>query len=178
VTAHSKDPISSEDPLDQIGQIVSDHASILREITERATQLEVHQRAFVEEFTKKCEADIIPAMEAILTRLRAGGGGGAVEYEPRGGISSRYPRITIWLSLEGEVRGNPSQDRVPYLQLDANPRPMKVEISEGDIWQSGPTWKDPGKHRAGFVGVWDLEELTQTAIIEEVRGILERAVKD
>ena len=90
-------------------------------------------------------------MEAVVARLRRDGGGGLVNFEPHGGRAGPEPRLTLWMSLEGEIVGAPRQDRHPYLQFDAVIERRKVRVSEGDMWRGG------GSHRSGPIGLWDLE---------------------
>ena len=115
-------------------------------------------------------------MQAVVVRLAQNGGGGLVDYVPLGGRASGRPTLTLWMSLDGEVTGIPNYDRLPFLELVAHARPMKVEVSEGDIWEKGDAWVSVGSHSRGIVGAWDLEHVTSEAVIDEVSAILARAV--
>ncbi len=165
-------PDSTEDRLDQIDRILGERSRALRTLSEQATELHAEQKDFLDAFAAKCENEIAPAMEAVVSRLRANGGGGLVDYEPHGGRVTTAPRLTLWMSLEGEITGTPRQDRHPYLQLDADIDSKTVNVSEGDMWQGG------GSHHSGPVGLWDLKAVTPEAITDEVLSILSRAAEE
>jgi hypothetical protein len=159
-----------------IDKILREHSSAVRAVTEQVTELQVEQRAFLDGFAAKCENELVPTMQAVVVRLAQNGGGGLVDYVPLGGRASGRPTLTLWMSLDGEVTGIPNYDRLPFLELVAHARPMKVEVSEGDIWEKGDAWVSVGSHSRGIVGAWDLEHVTSEAVIDEVSAILARAV--
>lgn len=73
------------------------------------------------------------------------------------------------MSLEGEIVGDPRSDREPYLQLEANVSSRDIEISERDMWRGAG-----GKH-SGPLGHWQLSELTQERVIQELLAIARRS---
>ncbi len=165
-------PDSTNDPLGEIDLILREHSLAVRALTEEAAQLLAEQGAFLDAFTAKCENEIAPTMEAIVVRLRENGGGGLVDYQPHGGRANTAPRLTFWMSLEGEISGTPRQDRHPYLQFDADIETRKVRVSEGDMWEGR------GSHHSGPLGFWELAALTPEKVIEEVIVALRRAASE
>jgi hypothetical protein len=162
-------PPDDRDPLDEVDRILNDYACALRELAERTTQLQAEQRAFLEDFAALCENEVCPVMEEVVTRLRKNGGGGFVHFQPDGGTASTTPRLTLWMSLDGEINGSPRQDRHPYFQLDADRVRRRVKVSAGDMWEGR------GSHHSGPLGLWELTALTAEAVIEEILTILRRA---
>jgi hypothetical protein len=73
------------------------------------------------------------------------------------------------MSLEGEIVGDPRSDREPYLQLEANVASRDIETSEGDMWRGA------GGKRSGPLGHWQLSELTQEQVIQELLAIARRS---
>lgn len=162
----------SPDPLEEIDRILRERARAIRAMTEQVAEWQAERLAFLDAFAAKCEREIAPAMEAIVTRMRHNGGGGLVDYQPHGGRTNTAPRLTLWMSLEGEITGTPRQDRHPYVQLDADTATKKVKVSEGDMWEGR------GTHHSGPLGLWELAALTAEAVIAEVLGTLRRAASE
>ncbi len=163
---------SIHDPLGEIDLILRERSRAHRVLAEQAAELLNEQGAFLDDFTAKCENEIAPAMEAIVVRLRENGGGGLVDYQPHGGRANTAPRLTLWMSLEGEISGTPRQDRHPYFQLDADTETRQVRVSEGDMWEGR------GSHHSGPLGLWELAALTAEKVIEEVIAALRRAASE
>ncbi len=128
MTVVSTNPTARQ--LDEIDRILGERSRALRLLDARAAELREHHRAFLGDFALKCTSEIIPAMEAIVDRLRRNGGGGTVDYQPQGGRTGTPPRLTLWMALEGEIDGSPRPDRYPYFQLDADVETMKVKVLE------------------------------------------------
>jgi hypothetical protein len=126
---------------------------------------------FLDDFAAACETEVRPAMEAVLERLRELGGGGLVEEHPGGEARFPKPRIALWMSLKGELVGEPRLDRYPYLQLEADPEGRKVQVDEGDMWRGA------GGHSSGRVGAWDVAGLTRRRVTEELLAIARRAAR-
>lgn len=74
----------------------------------------------------------------------------------------------LWMSLEGDIVGEPRYDRHPYLRLDAEVPEQRIEIFEGTMWQ--------GKGRSGRIGTWDLSEITDDRITRQLVDIARRSV--
>jgi hypothetical protein len=158
-----------DERLNAIDRILREHAEVERTMDEQAAAVLARQRAFVEAFVDRCRDELCPEMEIIVARLRQDGGDGLVAFEPHGGRAGPEPRLTLWMSIEGEITGTPRQDRHPYLQFDAVVDHQQVRVSEGDMWHGG------GTHHSGPVAMWELERLTARAVIDEVVAILARA---
>jgi hypothetical protein len=133
-----------------------------------ADRLEAGQK-FLEDFAAACATEVRPAMDAVLERLRQLGGGGLVEEHPGGEARVHNPRLALWMSLKGEIVGEPRLDRYPYLQLEADVEKRKVQVDEGDMWRGA------GGHSSGRVGAWDVAELTRDRITKELLAIAGRA---
>jgi hypothetical protein len=162
--------------LAKIDRILSEHLGAVRAVSEQVSELQEGQRAFLDGFASKCDNELIPTMQAIVAHLVQNGGGGLVDYVPLGGRSSGRPTLTLWMSLDRDVIGIPSYDRLPYLELVAHAQPMKVEVSEGDIWEEGDAWVSVGSHSRGIAGAWDLRDVTADLVADRVAAILTRAV--
>jgi hypothetical protein len=130
--------------------------------------LEAGQK-FLDEFAKACATEVRPAMDAVLERLRQLGGDGLVEEHSGGEARFPNPRLTLWVSLKGEIVGEPRLDRFPYLQLEADVERRKVQVDEGDMWRGA------GGHSSGRVGAWDVDELRRDRIIKELLAVALRA---
>lgn len=142
-----------------------------RDVDSKADSAEVFQvqQRFLDDFTAVCEREVRPAMEAVLERLRRNGGGGCILEHPGGEARFRYPSLVLWMSLEGEIVGDPRSDRHPYLQLEADTTAHEVHIFEGDMWRGG------GKGHSGRIGTWQLPEVTRDRVIAELLAIAQRS---
>jgi hypothetical protein len=134
-----------------------------------AERLEVGQK-FLADFASACEAEVKPAMNAVLQRLRQLGGDALVEEHPGGEARFTKPRIALWMSLEGEV-GVPRLDRHPYLLLEADAEARKVQVDEGDKWRGA------GGNSSGRAGTWEVSELTGERVLRELLAIVQRAAR-
>ncbi len=108
-------------------------------------------------------------MEAVLRQLEHSGGAGIIEEHGAGEARVRYPRLMLWMSLEGDIDGIPRYDRNPYIQFDADHVKREVQVSEGDMWLGS------GGNRSGPVGVWQLSELTSDRVTQELLTIVRRS---
>ena len=120
-------------------------------------------------FAIACETEVRPAMKAVLDRLRQLGGGGLVEEHAGGEPRFPQPRIVLWMSLKGELVGEPRPDRYPYLQLEADVERRQVQVDEGDMWRGA------GGRTSGRARAWDLSELTRQRVTDELLVIARRA---
>ena len=141
-----------------------------QQAVDQTTRLDADRTEFSLEFTKVCEHQVRPTMEAVLTRLRRNGGGGFIEEHAHDG-HHRARGLTLWMSLDGEITGTPRRDGHPYLELDADAERQSVSVSEGDMWQG------QGGTRSGKAGEWQLSDITTTRVTEELVAILRRAAR-
>ncbi len=162
---------SASDPLDQVDRILEEYAQSVLLQAEETAQLQADQDAFLESFSARCEDEVRPAMESVVARLRKNGGGGVIKYERNGGAGRTTPRLTLWMSLQGELTGSPRQDRHPYLQFDADTKTRKVKVSAGDMWEGG------GSHFSGPLGLRALNTVTSETVIQGALEILRRAAR-
>lgn len=159
------------DPLASLDAILAEVAGRGRDAAARlASRLDTAER-FRSAFTAACVSEVRPAMEAVIGRLRANGGGGVVEQHPGGEARFRNPSLVAWLSLEGEIVGEPRPDREPYLQLEADLVAQEVRVIEGDMWRGA------GGNRSGRVGTWQVSELTRERVTAELLEIARRSAQ-
>jgi hypothetical protein len=157
------------DPLAGIDLIVADVARRNQEAAERGVHEVDDRDRFLTDFQTACESNVLPAMHAVLDRLKKAGGGGVIE-EHRGD-EPRFPtpRLTLWMSLEGKIDDVPRPDRHPYLELEADVDRRLVQVSEGDMWLGG------GGGRSGRVDALPLSDLTHDHITQELLRIARRS---
>jgi hypothetical protein len=157
------------DPLAGIDLIVADVARRSQEAAERDVHEVGDRENFLTGFQAACETNVLPAMHAVLDRLKKAGGGGVIE-EHRGD-EPRFPtpRLTLWMSLEGTIGDSPRPDRHPYLELEADVDHRLVQVSEGDMWRGG------GGGRSGRVDALPLCDLTHDHITQELLRIARRS---
>jgi hypothetical protein len=166
-------PIIAEkviDALADIDVIMRGRDRRLHDAIARSAHDEAVRAAFLAEFTEICGREIRPAAQAVIEKLQQNGGGG--EIDTGHGVSVPHPsdpRLTVWLSLAGEIVGHPRPDRHPYLQLDAESGGQTVLVSEGDMWQGH------GGNRSGRIGQWQLLEITSELVTAHLLAIIRRA---
>jgi hypothetical protein len=158
-----------EDPLSGFDTIVADVAQRDRQAADAVTETVELQRKFSNEFTAVCDREIRPAMQAVLERLTSDGGGGIIEEHPGGEARFANHSLTLWMSLEGEIQGEPRPDRHPYLRVDAVSASREVRVFEGDMWRGA------GGNRSGPTGTWKLSEITKDGVTKELLAIARRA---
>ena len=95
------------DPLSEIGSILAALNRSDQRSAESASRLLEARHEFVEQFQAVCKSDVRPAMEAVMQRLRQDGGDGLIEEHPGGEARVSTPRLTLWMSLQGEIVGAP-----------------------------------------------------------------------
>ena len=169
LTDQAPTPRSSavHDSLAEIDDILQRRSRRQRQLAEHSAEQDSLRVRFLEDWVTVCEQEVRPAMEAALGRIRQNGGGGVIV--ERGGSVGATPRITLWMSLEGEIGGTPRQDRHPYIQLDADAAKRQVQGSEGDMWLG------VGTHTSGRARLWELPEITMVAVAQAIVAILRRA---
>jgi len=159
----------THDPLAEIDAIMAARAQRIGEATDRQVHDDESREAFLAGFVIASEQQIRPAMEAVVDRLRLRGGGGEVDSGHGGPGHPSDPRLTLWMSLDGEIEGHPRPDRQPYLQLDADSGLQTVHVTEGDMWQGH------GGNHSGRVANWQLSEITSELVTAHLLAILGRA---
>ncbi len=163
-------PAGGQDPLVEIDELMQKELREEQDAADRSAQLQTDRADFVAEFTKVCDQQVRPAMEAILGRVGRNGGGGLIEERPEDVFQHRTHRLTLWMSFRDEITGAPRQDRHPYLQLDANVGSRSVTVSEGDMWRGH------GGSRSGKCDDWQVAEITAARVINEILAIIRRAL--
>jgi hypothetical protein len=169
--ADSSTAPGADDPLAEIDRLMKDQVDDEQRASDRSAQIEAGRSEFSTEVSRVCDQQVRPQMEAVLERLRRNGGGGLIEERPEDLTRHHTHRLTLWMSLHGEITGSPRQDRHPYLQLDADVEARLVTISEGDMWQGH------GGNRSGRVDARPLAEITGSLITQEALAILHRSTR-
>ncbi len=161
--------MSSDDPLAPIDEIEQDWIERERLRTEETERILAARSEFSAEFNRRFEEYVRPAMEAIIQRLQADGGGGVILERPADESRHFTQRFTLWMSLLGEIENTPREDRNPYLRLDADVDKRCVEVWEGDLWRNrrGGTSKK--------VAEWTLEDMDENHVVREAIEILRRS---
>jgi hypothetical protein len=160
----------SDDPLAEIDRLMQARLDDERRAADDRARLAADRSEFSTDFESVCEAQVRPPMEAIIERLRRNGGGGLITERPEDRSRDYTHRLTLWMSLSGEIAGAPRQDRHPYLQLDADVDKRVVLVSAGDMWEGH------GGNHTGRVGEWQLSEIDAALVTEEVLAILRRSI--
>jgi hypothetical protein len=150
---------------EEIDQIVHHWNDLRHEAAAEEEQNEAERDEFLERFGRLVDTVVLPAMESVLARLRANGGGGRIEQDDEERL--HRPRVTLWMSMDGEITGSPRQDRHPFMQLDADTPTRRVEVREGDMVNQ------QGASRAA--APWTLDEITPERVTERIIAILRRA---
>ncbi len=158
-----------DDPLAELDNIVAKVAERDRQRAAQNAEAHDEMRRFLAAFHAACDAEVRPAMEAVLERLREHGGGGVIEQHPGGEARFRHPSLILWISLEGEIVGAPRADLEPYLELEADVEHRAIQVSEGDMWRKA------GGKRSGHIGSWQMSDLTREHVIDELLAIARRA---
>jgi hypothetical protein len=155
----------SEETDAAIDHIVGHWTELRHEKSTKEARVEAEREQFLEDFRKLDESIIQPAMEATLKELRKDGGGGRIDVRQEDLM--HRPRVTLWMSLEGEIGGVPHQDKNPYLQLDADVAHRQVAVWEGDMWMKEGVSRDTAPFK--------MDEVTTESVTERILGILQRA---
>jgi hypothetical protein len=159
----------TNDRLGEIDSVMAARAQRITAATDRQVHADESRQAFLAGFATACEQEIRPAMQAVIDRLRRNGGGGEIDVGHGGPGHPSDPRLTLWMSLDGEIVGHPRPDRQPYLQLDGDSSIRAVHVTEGDMWQGH------GGNHSGRVADWQLTEITGELVTTHVVKILGRA---
>jgi len=154
MSTNPEDGAGPGSPLAAIDDIMRKRQEDERRAAKNSARLVSERSEFASEFTAACDTDIRPSMEAVLVRLWMDGGGGLILEQSQDATRNHAHRLTLWMSLSGEITGTPLKDRHPYLQLEAEPDKKRVRISAGDMWQgrsgnsSGPVANEnfPTRH--------------------------------
>jgi len=162
---------AGNDPLAALGPIVAAVAESDRRSSELTADRREAAQKFLEDFATACAAEVKPAMAAVLERLCQLGGGGLIEEHPGGEARFRSPCVALWMSLKGEIVGEPHLDRYPYLRLEADVEALKVQVDEGDMWRGA------GGNSTGRAGTWDMVDLTRRRVTEELLAVAQRAAQ-
>jgi hypothetical protein len=149
----------------EIDQIVGHWVDLRHQGAERVAQAEAERDKVLEDFRAITDSVIRPAMQAAVDRLGKDGGGGLIQ--ERTDDPTHRPRVTLWMSLQGDIAGTPRQDLNPYLQLDADAGHRRIDVWEGDMWEK------QGTSRA--TSPWELSDVCTDSVTERILGILRRA---
>jgi hypothetical protein len=162
---HVSGATENGDSMIEIDEIVDRWSDLRHEAAEREAQAEVERKQFLQAFQDITRAVVRPAMEMAIERLRRDGGGGFIEQHEVDILHK--PRVTLWMSMEGEISGSPRQDLNPFLQLDADAIHRRIDVWEGDMVDKSGS--------SAAAAPWDLSEVSSDGVIERIIGILRRA---
>jgi hypothetical protein len=160
-------PSSKDDPLSDIDRMLRAVRARDWQLAEGAAFDLDSGREFLEQFSRLCDTEVRPVMEAVATRLSIYGGGGMVEMRRGGDPRARGPRLTIWLSLKEEIIGIPSPERHAYLSVEANADRRNISITS--------SFGSP-EARQDQTTAWPLPDLTQENVTRELTEIIRRLV--
>jgi hypothetical protein len=149
----------------EIDEIVDHWSHLRQQSAEERAGAEIEREHFLQEFRDITRSVVRPTMEVAIERLKKDGGGGLIEEHTMGSLHK--PRVTLWMSMEGEIEGSPRQDLNPFLQLDADPVRRRIDVWEGDMVEN------QGTSRA--TSPWELSELTPETVMDRIVHILRRA---
>jgi hypothetical protein len=164
VVVQNSHSTGDEDSLRQIDEIVGHWSHLVQESAEEQAHGEVEKQQFLKEFEDLTDTVIRPTMEMAVERLRTDGGDGLIEEHHMDALHK--PRVTLWMSMQGEV-ASPRQDLNPFLQLDADVANRRITVWEGDMV------KNQGTSRA--TTPWTPSEVTPESIMDRIVGVLRRA---
>jgi len=163
---------SGADPrLEEVDRIMADLGERDRRSAVAAAAVADGVHGFMAEFETMCRREARPAMEAVIERLKSDGGGGLIEEHVGGETRVSTPRLTVWLSLQGDIQGTPRPDRHPYLQLDADAKERNVRVSEGDMWGGSE-----GGH-SGRIDSWEIADVSYDRVLLELIAIIRRTTQ-
>ena len=122
---------------------------------------------FLDQFSRLCESEVRPVMEAVATRLSIYGGGGIVEMRRGGNPRRRGPRLTMWLSLKEEM--------VVFRAQNVTHACVSRRTLRGVASQSPLASGHPRIVATGLI-VWQLSDVTQAKVTNELTDIIGRLV--
>jgi hypothetical protein len=154
-----------DESIGKIDQLVSHWSDLRQESVEKQAKAKAERDQFLKEFQDLTQAVIRPTMEAAVARLQRDGGDGMIE-ERQEDVFHRE-RLTLWMSLQGQIAGSPRQDLNPYLQLGVDAGNLRIDVWEGDMWER------QGSSRA--TTPWHLHEVTPETVTKRILDILRRA---
>jgi hypothetical protein len=159
------------DPLSALDELLAGVAGREDETDARAARRANTRDQFKTSFEEACEREVRPAMETVIARLEARGGGGVIERHAGGEARFGSPSLIAWMSLRGAVVGEPRPDREAYLRIEADVDAGEVRVFEGDMWRGA------GGNRSGRAGTWHVADLTGERILSELVEIVRRAAQ-
>ncbi len=113
--------LGGEGPLAEIDRLLQKRRDDQQRSSERSAQLRADRSEFSTEFAKVCNSQVHPPMERSSNDSAATVVEVSSTNAPRDLSRHHTHRLTLWMSLSGEIAGTPRQDRPP-------------------IFNSTPTW--------------------------------------
>jgi hypothetical protein len=152
------------DPLVEVDEVLHSWSIQRQDFVDIQDEAKAARDTFVRDALNLAITVIRPALDVLSARLTADGGSGRVD--ERLGDDSHSYRLTLWISLEGEI-ATPRKDLNPYLQLDLDVPNRRFNVWEGDMWEKQGSSRDSIP--------WQLEDITDEAVTQRVIAILRRA---
>jgi hypothetical protein len=127
------------------------------------------RQQFLDDFTSTCEQNVRPVMQEVRERLQRNGGGAIIDGRSDGDSPTPNPRLTMWMSLDGDILDGPQPEQHPHHQFEADITRTQVHISESGTKSS--TGSDNGNLKL----TWQLSEVTRDRVARELLAILQRS---
>ena len=162
----AKDTSNPEDRLATVDALLATYRDQQSAAASLRRELDAERETFVDEAHHALEYIAKPALWAIAQRLLTDGGGGMVVEQAA--ESKRGQRLTLWMSLEGQVASPPRVDRYPYLRIDVDVPGRVLTVWEGDMWN--------GRGASRSAQPFTLETLTTDEVERRAIGIIRRVV--
>jgi hypothetical protein len=160
-------------PLAEIDAVLVEMRQNSRLSASHLSEREAHERdvrqQFLDDFTSTCEQNVRPVMQEVRERLQRNGGGAIIDGRSGGDGPTPNPRLTMWMSLDGDILEGPQPDQHPYLRFEADVTRTQVHISE-----SG-TRSGAGSDNGDLKLTWQLPEVTRDRVVQELLAILQRS---
>jgi hypothetical protein len=165
-------PSVDPEPLAEIDEVLAEmmHNSLLAAsyLAERAAHERDARQQFFDDFETTCDQIVRPVMQEVRERLQRNGGGAIIDGRAGGDGPVLNPRLTMWMSLDGDILDGPQPEQHPRLQFEADVTRTQVHISESGTRSSA------GSDNADLKLTWQLSEVTRDRVARELLAILQR----
>jgi hypothetical protein len=138
-------------------------------LAERAAHERDARQQFLDDFESTCEQSVRPMMQEVRERLQRNGGGAIIDGRAGGDGLVLNPRLTMWMSLDGDILDGPQPEQHPHLQFEADITRTQVHISESGTRSSA------GPDNGDLKLTWQLSEVTRDRVARELLAILQRS---
>lgn len=166
-------PSVDSEPLTEIDEVLmgmmQDSQRSARHTAEHAAHDRDTRQQFLDDFDTTCREIVRPVMQEVRERLQHNGGGALIDGRPGDNGPESNPRLTMWMSLDGDILEGPRPEQHSYLRFEADVSHHEVHISEPDRMSGvGYAYRDLER-------TWQLSEVTRDLVARELLAILQRA---